>query len=251
LISERTPLILVHGSGVGAEVMAPLAVALGAEFETSCLARPGWDGSPPCSREHYYLEQGARLAAVASPERPALVFAWSSGGFVALHAALQAPERFRGLVLYEPPLWSRDGFSASAMSQFAVFMTLSALGRGTAARRSFWRMVTRRADGRTGFDALPEHQREALVLREGPLLHELLAGTAEELRDGLAALRVPLTVLVGAESCDYVRSGSQRLGAVTPAATSVEVPDADHLEPLAHPEAFAQVLGSLLRSGAR
>jgi pimeloyl-ACP methyl ester carboxylesterase len=170
------------------------------------------------------------------------VFGWSSGGIVALHAALLAPERCRRLVLYEPPLWaSRDG-DRFRMARFVEMLAWGALRRTRRVRGAFWRMVTVRTDGVTGFERLDAAARSALLDQSGPLLREVLAGTGEELRATIGGLKVPTTVVVGGASAPLPYLAAQRLMGAAPGVSVHRVEGLDHLGPMVSPERVAPLL---------
>jgi pimeloyl-ACP methyl ester carboxylesterase len=240
-------MILLHPTGTSARQMAALAGAL-SPSGASCIDRPGWGQEappPPSDRAGFYRAQGAWLAASVGGGRPPVdLFGWSSGGLVALHAALVAPSAFGTLYLYEPPLWSsRDHGDRAQLFRFATTLLWGALRAERRAAASFWRMVTPRRTGPSGFDRLAPSQRAELLAVRGPLVRELLAGTGEELAGTLGQLAPRVVVLVGGDSGPGARRAAERLAGASPRAEVRVLEGLDHLGPLVSPAAVAGALG--------
>jgi hypothetical protein len=249
-------MVLLNATGTTAAQLAPLAGALAPWRAARCIDRPGWgaEAAPTSSgRAGWYRAQGAWLAAQygwADGRPPIDVFAWSSGALVALHAALIAPSAFGALYLYEPPLWSsRDHRDRGQLAHFAMTLLWGALRRDRRATESFWRMVTRRRTGPSGFERLgPSHRNDLLAVR-GSLLREVLAGTGEELAGTLGQLGSPVLVLVGGESGPGAGRAAERLASATTRAEVRFLDGLDHLGPLVSPAAVAAALGATAWGG--
>jgi pimeloyl-ACP methyl ester carboxylesterase len=241
--SGQGPLVLVHGTGTDSRHLQRLSQCLAGKAPVVLFDRPGWSGGEPSPSKGYFRVQGEALARrLTELGEACTVFGWSSGGIVALHAALIAPERFRRLVLYEPPLWaSRDG-DRFRMARFLEMLAWSGLRRPRRVRGAFWRMVTVRAEGATGFERLDGGTRSALLEHEGPLLHEVLAGTGEELRAEVGRLEVPTSVLVGGASAPLPHRAAQRLAEAAHGVVVQSIDGLDHLGPIASPERVAAAL---------
>lgn len=237
-------LVLVPGTGAGAEALEPLAAALGG---ARVFHRSGWDGGSVLPRQGYFGAHAARLIAEAAA--PVALFGWSSGGFIALHAALLDASRVRRLFLYEPPLFSRGDDDAGSRNRFLAMLGWRAVGMKARARAAFWRMVSPRSDGGTGFDRLEPGARAALVSRDGPLLRELFAGTGEELAGRLASLGERTTVLVGGASASPARRAAERAVGELPGSRLVVVDGADHLAPISMPGELARAVNACRAAG--
>lgn len=90
--------VLLHGLGVGADYMRPLARALPHETEVPVL--PGWRGGPPADHVLDLVELGESLV----PLLPGALVANSMGCQVAVELAIRRPELVRSLVLVGPTL---------------------------------------------------------------------------------------------------------------------------------------------------
>lgn len=248
IVRASGALALINATGVSTRQLEPLRQALGPLRSARALCRPGWGGEPalPAGERSQYYSAHARwlVERLRGADSPVDLFAWSSAGIVALHAALAAPELIGTLYLYEPPLWSsREHADKKQLLRFAQTLLCGALGSRRLARRYFWQMVTARSEGPCGFERLPPAAQSELVAEEGPLLRELLAGTGEELAGALHALAARVVVLVGAQSGPAARRAAERLaGAVARAEVRV-LPGLDHLGPLTCPQTVAAALG--------
>ncbi len=87
-------LVLLHGWAMHGGVFAPLLKALTEHFECWVVDLPGHGASP--ERDGLGLHDTAERLLARLP--PAHWLGWSLGGLVALRAALDAPDRVRGLV---------------------------------------------------------------------------------------------------------------------------------------------------------
>lgn len=248
IVRASGSLVLVNATGTSARQLDPLLQALGPLRSARALCRPGWGGEPALpteERSRYYDAHGRWLVErLRGAESPVDLFAWSSAGIVALHAALGAPATIGTLYLYEPPLWSsRDHADKKQLFRFAQTLLYGALFSRSQGRRAFWQMVTARREGACGFASLPAAEQAALLAEEGPLLRELLAGTGEELAGRLHSLTTRVVVLVGAQSSPAARRAADRLVSAVPHAEVRVVPGLDHLGPLTSPQAVASALG--------
>jgi pimeloyl-ACP methyl ester carboxylesterase len=171
---------------------------------------------------------------------PALVVGWSAGALIALHLAIRHPERVRGLVLAEPPLWARrHGDPRMMWSMMRVFW--NAEKRPQQAMAAFYRAITRYRDGgRNGFDVLDPAQREALLANAPDALNELRAGTGEDLTPSvLGQIRCPVTLLLGGRSAPLFTRAARDLARILPELRVATVKDAGHFMMLEAPAAFA------------
>ena len=89
-------LVLLHGWGMHGGLLRTFAEKLGENFHVSVIDLPGHGNSPwqpPAS-----LDEWGQQVLDCVPD-PAYWIGWSLGGLVALAAAQQEPQRFRGLML--------------------------------------------------------------------------------------------------------------------------------------------------------
>lgn len=239
----RRSIVLVHPTGVVAQTLSPLAEALGEGARVISYTRLGWDGTSPPRREAYYSEHACQLVSLLREQtEPVEVFAWSSGGFVALHAALTAKDLISRLHLYEVPFASSRDNDVRQLTQFVRMLAWTALRSPVRARSAFWTMVSQRRRGGNGFKALPPQTRSLLLRQEGPLLREVLAGTGEELMSELHRISIPVQVIVGRESGRLAQAAAKRLVGAVKMAQLTTLEAGDHLAPLLSPQRVARAI---------
>ncbi len=243
-MSREPTIVLVHPTGTSARVLAPLAAALAGRYRVVCPDRPGWGEAPSLGdapRAAYYERHGRWLVErIRELRGPCEVFGWSSGAFIALHAAVLAPDVIQAVHLYEPPLGSsRDHEDRARIVELARVLGWSAVRQHARAAEAFWRMVSGRADGSSGFARLDATTRTSLVRERGPLARELLAGTGEELRERLAGVRARLNLLAGVDTSPTTMRATTRLASLVPGAHVTTLGGLDHLGPLTHPAPVA------------
>ncbi len=89
-------LVLLHGWGMNAAVWEPLLPGLSEHLRVCVIELPGHGGSPPADAADLGV-WASQCLAVAPPRAHWL--GWSLGGQIAMRAALDAPDRVRGLSL--------------------------------------------------------------------------------------------------------------------------------------------------------
>jgi pimeloyl-ACP methyl ester carboxylesterase len=102
---EGRPIVIVHGGSGDLTSWAAVAARLLDQFSVYRYTRPTYRLRPiPRGAEAMAAETADLLAVLELVGAPAVVVGHSSGAIVTLEAALAAPNRFAGMVLYEPPL---------------------------------------------------------------------------------------------------------------------------------------------------
>lgn len=168
--------------------------------------------------------------------RRSVVIGHSLGGDVALGAALAEPETIRAVAAYEPPLpwlewWPRRGGRDLAGEDPASFA------------ESFFRRVV--SDG--AWERLSEHLREERRA-DGPALMSEMA----DLRSGrapfdiISALAVPAVLGRGELSVAHHRRSVDALRESIRQSEVFEIPGASHGAHLTHPDAFAQMIRTVV-----
>ncbi|MFF4880705.1 alpha/beta fold hydrolase [Micromonospora sp. NPDC000668] len=120
-------IVVVHGGGVTIDVYGRLATALADRFTVHLYNRRGRADAPPRSMPYTFDQDIDDLAVVLEHTGSGNVIGHSSGGFIALRAALRLP--IDRLALYDAAI-SIDGGSPSAWLEPAR----AALRRGDTAR---------------------------------------------------------------------------------------------------------------------
>jgi pimeloyl-[acyl-carrier protein] methyl ester esterase len=89
-------LVLIHGWAMHGGIFAPLTDLLSAHFRLHVVDLPGHGHSRNFISGE--LDPARVAAAIVAQAPPAIWLGWSLGGLIALRAALDAPERVRGLI---------------------------------------------------------------------------------------------------------------------------------------------------------
>src|SRR5579883_67515 len=123
-VGTGSDLVLIHGWAMHGGIFAPLMPLLAERFRVHLVDLPGHGFSRDDDAQVDARAWAARIAA-ATPQG-ALWVGWSMGGLVALHAALDFPERVRGLVeiaesprLLSAPDW-RHAVEPAVLADFAA-----------------------------------------------------------------------------------------------------------------------------------
>jgi len=231
-------LIFIHGTGGDAASWDPVIPLLSSRYRPIAYDRRGY------GRTHAAHAEDARaILDERAPGEAALVVGSSAGAIVALHLALLAPERVRGLVLAEPPLHARNARDLRMLGGMISYVWHSARGRRREAVASFFRTVTRYAGGGNGFDAMTAQQRERALGHADDVAAEMRTGTGEDLTHArLATIRCPTTLLLGARSAPLFARLGRPLAAAIPQLRTATVAGAGHLMMMEAPRAFADAV---------
>ena len=242
-------LLLQHGLAGSARNWGPQVRALReryrlVRFDARGHARTAKKGMAGRHGLAEFVGDFGRIADAHAGAEPFVAGGLSLGAAVALHHALAAPERVRGLVLaaIAPGRGAGAGFTARADAFAAAIDTR---GLDAAGEEFVWGPRSGLDPGaaklvRQGF---LEHPPEALAA----ILRETIAELPRvgELADSLRELRIPTLVVVGTAdrgSLDPCRELADRL----PEATLVEIEGAGHVVNLAAPAAFNEALEAFL-----
>lgn len=246
------PLVLVHGTGASADVWEKVLFPLSTQYRVLAYDRRGHQRSKGTRSDHgsHYLQHGEDLLELLThaDARPATIVGWGSGAFAALHMVLRSPTAARQLVLYEPPFHARremtwQAFKASALSKLGKVVGLPDFGAD-----QFRRVAMAYCYGDNTFDNLSDRLRASMLKDTAALLHELAAGTGEDLVvQDLARISAPVKLLCGQHSPDFFRTPMRRLQSVFPRAPVTTIPGANHFAHVDCPAAFVRSLSAALR----
>jgi pimeloyl-ACP methyl ester carboxylesterase len=246
-VGQGSPLLLIHGAGAHADLSDGALPALAAQHRVIVYDRRGHSrsGSTPAAKRGYLQRQAGDAAALlrALDAGPAIVVGWSNGGIIALLLALEHPTLVERLVVCEPPLHAaKHPPKLSQLGPMLKTMLLSALGCKRAAVASFFRMLLARPDGGNDFDTLDASTREGVLRNAATLLHELGAGTGEEITaERLRGLQCPINAIVGGATLSVFADATERLLAMLPTMRVATIPGAGHISVMTHPDEFARL----------
>jgi len=237
--------VFLHGLGGSRTAWDPQLVALADDFRCVAWDLPGYGASPPPDGPMTFpalADAVASLLDTLGVERAPLV-GLSLGGMVALHAALEHPDRVSGLVLCDTsPAFGLDGTdprewraarrapldAGRTPADVAEEVLRSVAGpalTGEPLDRAVAAMARISADGlRAVVDLLPTH----------------------DVRDRLGAVACPTLVIVGEHDTETPPAYSEALAAGIPGARLEVVADAGHLTPTEAPEAVNRLLAEFL-----
>lgn len=248
-------LVLLHGAPGEGALWAPVVEALGpgVRVVTPTLR---WFGGAEWSGDGSDFGTEAHADELLSlldglGEGPVAVAAWSYSAHPVLLAALDAPDRFARIFLYEPGLGSylateeeRAVHAADAAAAFGpVFAALHAGGPEAALAALF------DASGGAGCFAALSPERRALYLESARVLPLLLGGgrpPAVVTADDLARIDIPVTVAHGDATRPLFRVASEAVARAVPGARRQVVEGADHMLPETDPRRFAAILADFL-----
>jgi pimeloyl-ACP methyl ester carboxylesterase len=237
--------VLLHSSGLSSRQFAKLIPRLvDAGYRAVAVDLIGHGGSPA-------LGEGAPMSwhddvaeVLALVEQPAYLVGHSYGGLIALHVALAAPDRVKGLVLYDPVAFGilddRDTDVTPTLAQIDVN------GGATAETRDAWlRTFVDYWGGEGAWQALrdparAEFRRVGWAVREGV---RTLMADATKVYAGLP----PLALITGEHTPIAARRVIERLAAATGASVAV-IACAGHMGPLSHADAVNARIVELLPS---
>lgn len=249
---DGEPLVLLHGVATSRLIWCRVAEPLARGRRVIAVDVPGFGQSAPVG-PGFELEQVAdQLVDGLGLERFDLV-GHSLGGAVAVATAARHPEAVRRLVLVAPA-----GLAPRATSVAAALG--AAAERAVYARRALGYQLVARARGRramfgaTVADAGRMHPQDARLLLDASRgARRVSAGVRRaleaDLRDDLAAARMPVGLIWGTADRVVPYSGLEALRRLRPDAVVETLPATGHIPQIEDPAAFVAALERIL-SGA-
>lgn len=245
--------VCLHASASSSSQWRPLMEALAPRFHVLAADSYGAGGSPrwPADRRVSLRDEAALLEPVfARTSGPVSLVAHSYGAAVALIAALERPDRFQALALYEPTLFGVvdedspppndvDGFRAAAARTTAAF---DAGDREGAARCfiDYWM-------GAGAWERTPDFRKTQIAASMANIRGWVNAVFSDPtpLR-AFSWLGVPVLYMVGKDSPASSRSVARVLAPALPRVQVVEFEGVGHMGPLTHPELVNGVISRFL-----
>jgi pimeloyl-[acyl-carrier protein] methyl ester esterase len=242
-MSDKQPLVLLHGWGMNNGVWSTLLPELEARYTPIPIALPGHDGQPLDGTEATLSAWAAEVLAKAPQQ--AIWLGWSLGGMVACQAALDAPERVGSLIcVAASPRFVRDPEWPSAMDpqvlegfaqalakdhQASLNRFLALQVRGDEDARDRLRQLKRSLQNHA--PATPEALRDGLrLLAEG------------DLRPRLPTLQVPSLWLFGERDTLVPKGAAEQVQDLLSDRRCKVMPRAAHAPFLSHPQRFLDQL---------
>lgn len=258
---ETTPFVLLHGFTFNAWTWRPLMDVLAARgrviaydqipYGLSAKPRRGeWEGPSPYSKEAAITQLFAVMDTLGL-ERAVLV-GNSSGGTLALEAALARPERVAALILVAPWVYATrptlPGWLASLpqMRRLSLLIARKLGEDGTLLDLSYRDPSRIDADRRAQFNI--HTQVAGWDLAWGELLALSLSAPVT-VSAHLAEVEIPVLIVSGDTDRLVPVEDSRRVAATLPSATFELVPSCGHVPQEECPETFARVVVDWLTAG--
>ncbi len=240
-VGEGAPAVMIHCALSSHDALMPLAKAVGGRV--TLIDMPGHGRSDDWDGKHDYQTLVVDAAA-ACCEEPSHLIGHSFGATAALRLAVERPESVNRLTLIEPVYFAAaKGTPEHAMhlKEFRPFVTAMLTGDEARAAEIFndlW--------GATVWEDIPARLREKLTHR----IHLIVAGAAaiEEdaagitSADRLRALRIPVTLIRGAQTRAVISAIHDALGRRIPNATDHVIDGAGHMISMTHTKQVAVVI---------
>lgn len=240
-MAETLPLMALHGSASCGAALLPLGRAF-TERRFMAPDLPGYGRSaplPPSALPNVAHDVEAVLGC-AGPGRMH-VFGHGYGGLVALAAALAAPGRFASLTLFEPDAFRLLGASGAADDRAEMArLEKTARGLGRALRHGRpadgMALLTDLRNGPGAWTATPPARRDALESMAARVEMDLAAALAAPLpADRLAALDVPVLVMMGLESEAFAQRTAELTALALPRVQLILLAGCGHNGPVTAP----------------
>lgn len=246
---DGLPLVLLHGNSSSKEAFeAQMGGAVGARHRLVAVDLPGHGGSDDAAEpaRSYTLLGYADLVAEVVEELGLGRFAllgWSLGGHVALEVCASVPGVAGVMTVGTPPIGT-DAPGALRMFRPGAFLRLGAQAALSEAEVAAFAATT----GVAGRDDLVAAIRRADGRARAEVMADALAGGASDERAIVAAMRVPLAVIDGAEDAvvDPHYADGLAYGRLWEGRRHV-IPRAGHAPFLSAPDLFNAILARFLR----
>lgn len=255
--SQKTPLVLVHGSWTSHRGWDRIVPAFSEAFRVLTYDRRGHSQSERPEGQGSVREDVRDLAALI--EHLGLAPAWiegtSFGASIVLRLAGERPDLFRGLIAHEPPLFGLLLDDPEVEPMLTDVMVLS----GAVVERIGWgdnagaaeQFVETVALGRGMWAQLPEEVRKTMIENAPTFLDESRDPGQIEFNLGwLRGFSKPCLLTMGDHSPPPFAPVVAKLATAVRQAEVVTVPGAGHMPHQTHPDAYAELIVNFTRRHA-
>ncbi len=234
--TDRTPVVLVHSSGLGPRQWRRVADELAAHRPVHVPALSGYSGLPWAGIEGFDWRQDLQLVLDVLPEG-AHVVGHSYGGFLALQAARVRP--VASLALWEPVAFPLLGGDLARRQ--AAFLDREDGVEGWLQRfLAFW-------NGPGAWEAMGDHQRAPFLAHADKVWCEVRAcAQATTTLEEYAAITCPTLFLAGEQTRPEALAVNELLAGALPEASQQVVEGCGHMGPVLRGRRFAEILAGWL-----
>jgi pimeloyl-ACP methyl ester carboxylesterase len=245
-------LVLIHSSGLDHRQWGALRLAMKRDSRVLALDLYGsgknapWTAGTPFSMDD---DVEVVLSVMDQVDGEVVLVGHSYGGYLALSAALRAPERARAVLVHEPVIWGvlHDVGDPEIIAQIERANEDGRfLSRELGGKEAWWRRFIDIWGGEGAWDRLAEERRKAF-LAVGPKVFEEVSALFLDRtpRRRWAEIHVPVVITVGNGTQPLEDRACQAVAAVMEDVRLVRI-EGGHMAPLVEPQAFAAVLEELL-----
>ncbi len=246
--------VCVHANATSSVQWLPLMARLSESHHVLAPDSYGAGRSPdwPSDRLIELRDEVDLLEPIIAAASPCGIVGHSYGGAVALIAALSAPHRISGLMLFEPTLFalvdqrqaSPNGVDGIRSAAAAAAAALDAGRPGDAAEHfiDYWM-------GTGTWSSMPSERKPAIedsIRNVRRWAHALF--TEPTPVDAFAALEMPVLYMLGARSPESVHAVADVLIPVLPQVRVVEFEGVGHMGPVTHPDLVNAEIASFLET---
>ena len=239
-------LVLLHGWAMHSGIWREFAQQLAGRYQVICLDLPGHGRSQPLERFDLASVSAALLAAI--PVEQFSVLGWSLGAELAINLAASVPKRVNQLLLLagNPKFVGDDGWPGV---QPKVLQAFASQLNGDI-KLMLTRFLALQVNG------LPDAKRHLTILKtalqacDAPWLPNLQAGLAilesTDLRQQLARLQCPITVIQGDKDPLIPVATADAIQQLNPQITTHILPNAGHVPFISHNQQLLDIIGVVL-----
>ena len=229
-------LFFIHGAGMDSSIWEAQTTYFARRYPMYCIDLPGHGGSGGGGEQRIdlYAQRVRSVLDELKPRGPHLVVGHSMGGAIAMEVALRAAPAVTGIVLI--------GTAARLRVMPIVFQSI------TKHRERFFKSIAYVAFGPDTRNDLRE--RLIAATRRCPLpvtVKDLKASNAFDIRDRLAAIRVPALIICGAEDQLTPPNLAQDLKERIAGSRLALIPGAGHMVMIENPHTFNSRVMEFLR----
>lgn len=210
--------------------------------------RRGYPGSPEAVGDWSVHTEDMVGVLDACGIESATILAHSAGSIVALDLALRHPDRVQRLVLLDPAVRLRSFLTAAFALAFARAQLVRRLRGERRGLDSWQRYILSYRTGGSAWERMPETRREAMRANAHGVFADIAAGDGSQHidNDRLAALELPVTVILAGLSPTTLRRSGEHLARTIPDARRILIHDAGHALTVDQPAKLITLVRSAL-----